>query len=118
VVLVYKVLSRSEWSEAERDGVFRGSEVDRRDGFIHLSTANQLEKTVSLWFTDRDDLMLVAIRDGRIADALKWEPSRGGVLFPHCYGSLPLECVAWAKPFSSRDGDVVRALIDGADRAL
>jgi len=68
MALVYKVLSRSEWSAAERDGEFRGSEVDRRDGFIHLSAGDQLEKTVMLWFADRDDLMLAAIEDGTIVD--------------------------------------------------
>jgi uncharacterized protein (DUF952 family) len=115
VALLYKVLSRSEWSDAERDGVFFGSEVDRRDGFIHLSAADQLEKTVELWFADRDDLMLAAIDDGRLGEALKWEPSRGGALFPHYYGSLPLARVAWAKPFSSRHANNVRALIAGAD---
>ncbi len=113
--LVYKVLSQSEWSEAERDGFFRGSEVDRRDGFIHLSSAQQLEKTVSLWFADRDDLMLAAIEEEHLADALKWEPSRGGAMFPHYYGSLPIEHLAWAKPFSSRDTNSFRVLIAGAD---
>jgi uncharacterized protein (DUF952 family) len=114
VALVYKVLSQSEWFEAERDGIFRGSEVDRRDGFIHLSAADQLEKTVSLWFADRDDLMLAAIEERHLDDALKWEPSRGGDLFPHYYGSLPIEHLAWAKPFSSRDTNNIRALIAGA----
>jgi len=115
VALVYKILSQSEWAEAERDGVFRGSEVDRRDGFIHLSAAHQLEKTVSLWFADRDDLMLAAIEEGYLADALKWESSRGGALLPHYYGSVSIEHLAWAKPFSSRDTKRFRTLISGAD---
>jgi uncharacterized protein (DUF952 family) len=114
VSLVYKVLSRLEWSEAERDGVFRGSEVDRRDGFIHLSAANQLEKTIALWFAERDDLMLAAIDGARLGDALKWEPSRGGAPFPHYYGLLSPELVAWAKPFSSRDANAMQALLAGA----
>jgi uncharacterized protein (DUF952 family) len=115
VAFVYKVLSLSEWSDAQRDGQFRGSEVDRRDGFIHLSAADQLEKTVMLWFADRDDLMLAAIEDGRLADALKWELSRGGALFPHYYGSLPLDRITWTKAFSSRDVIDIQALIVGAD---
>jgi uncharacterized protein (DUF952 family) len=115
VTLVFKVLSRTEWSEAEREGVFRGSEIDRRDGFIHLSSGNQVEQTIVLWFPDRDDLMLAAVEDGRLSDSLKWEPSRGGALFPHYYGSLPLERVAWARPFSSRDINDIRALIGSAD---
>jgi len=114
VTLLYKVLSQSEWSEAERDGVFRGSQVDRRDGYIHLSSAKQVERTIAVWFADRDDLMLAAIDDGRLSDALKWEPSRGGALFPHYYGPLPVERVAWAKPFSSQDADDISSLIAGA----
>jgi uncharacterized protein (DUF952 family) len=114
VPLVYKVLSRSEWSEAERDGEFRGSEVDRRDGYIHLSAANQVAQTIALWFAERDDLMLMAIEEGRLADALKWEPSRGGALFPHYYRPLPIERVAWAKPFSSGDENDICQLIAGA----
>jgi uncharacterized protein (DUF952 family) len=115
VALIYKVLSRSEWSEAERDGMFRGSEVDRQDGYIHLSAANQVAQTIALWFANRDDLMLVAIEEGPLADALQWEPSRGGALFPHYYGPLSIERVAWAKPFSSRDVNGIQALIAGAD---
>jgi uncharacterized protein (DUF952 family) len=115
VTLLYKVLSRSEWSEAERDGVFRGSQGDRRDGYIHLSSAKQVERTIAVWFADRDDLMLAAIEEGRLADALKWERSRGGVLFPHYYGSLPLDRITWAEAFSSRDVNDIRALIVGAD---
>ena len=115
MTLLYKVLSQSEWSEAERDGVFRGSQVDRRDGYIHLSSAKQVKRTIAVWFADRDDLMLAAIEDGRLADALKWEPSRGGALFPHYYGSLPLDRITWAKPFSSRDVNDIRALIVDAD---
>jgi uncharacterized protein (DUF952 family) len=114
VAFIYKVLSRSEWSDAERDGEFRGSEVDRRDGFIHLSAADQLEKTVSLWFADRDDLILAAIDDARLGDALKWEPSRGGALFPHYYGSLPLDRITWVKPFSSQDVNDIHVLIVAA----
>ena len=109
--LVYKVVSQAEWGEAQRDGMFRGAEIDRRDGYIHLSNGEQVEKTVSLYFADRDDLVLVALDAERLGEALKWEPSRGGALFPHLYATLPLDLVAWSKHFSSRDAQALRALI-------
>ena len=112
---VYKVVSRTEWAQAERDGVFRGAEIDHRDGYIHLSSVEQVEKTVAIYFAERDDLVLVALEADRLGAALKWEPSRGGALFPHLYATLPLDRVAWSKPFSSRDARALRALIaDGA----
>jgi uncharacterized protein (DUF952 family) len=115
VGLVYKVVSQAEWSAAEREGVFRGAAVDHRDGYIHLSNAEQVERTVSLYFADRDDLVLAAVEAERLGDTLKWEPSRGGALFPHLYATLPLNLVAWSKPFSSRDARTLRALIaDGS----
>jgi uncharacterized protein (DUF952 family) len=110
--LVYKVVSEAEWTKAGREGVFRGAEIDHRDGYIHLSDGGQVEKTVSLYFADRDDLMLVALDAAGLGEALKWEPSRGGALFPHLYAELPLDRIAWAKPFSSR-GPELRALIAG-----
>ena len=109
--LVYKVVSQAQWAEAERDGMFRGAEIDHRDGYIHLSSGAQAEKTVSLYFADRDDLVLVALDAERFGEALKWEPSRGGALFPHLYAPLPLDLVVWAKRFSSRDAQSLRALI-------
>ena len=108
---VYKVVSQAEWTQAERDGVFRGAEIDHRDGYIHLSSAEHLEKTVALYFAERDDLVLVALEADRLGAALKWEPSRGGALFPHLYATLPLDFVAWSKPFSSGDAGALRALI-------
>jgi uncharacterized protein (DUF952 family) len=110
--LVYKVVSNTEWTEAQSAGVFRGAEVDHRDGYIHLSDGGQVEKTVSLYFADRDDLVLVALDAAGLGEALKWEPSRGGALFPHLYAELPLDRVAWARRFSSR-GPELRALIAG-----
>jgi uncharacterized protein (DUF952 family) len=113
--LVYKVVSQAEWAQAERDGVFHGAQIDHRDGYIHLSTGEQVEKTVSLYFAERDDLVLAALDTERFGAALKWEPSRGGALFPHLYATLPLDLVAWSKPFSSSDRQALRALIaDGA----
>jgi uncharacterized protein (DUF952 family) len=86
---VYKICSRSEWSTAERTGFFDGSDVDRRDGFVHLSDASQVRETARKHFAGQDDLVLVAFDADALGDALRWEPSRGGALFPHVYGRLP-----------------------------
>jgi uncharacterized protein (DUF952 family) len=103
VPLVYKVVSQQEWADAERDGAFRGAAVDLRDGYIHLSDGEQVEQTVALYFADRDDLVLLTLETERLGVALKWEPSRGGALFPHLYGKLPLDRVVSARRFSSRE---------------
>lgn len=108
---VYKVVGQAEWAAAEREGVFRGAEVDHRDGYIHLSDGGQLERTVALYFAERDDLVLVALEAEPFGAALKWEPSRGGALFPHLYATLPLHRVVFAKAFSSRRPEQLRALI-------
>jgi len=110
---VYKVASQAEWALAEREGVFRGAAVDRRDGYIHLSDGGQVETTVALYFADRDDLVLVAIDSERFGNAIKWETSRGGALFPHLYAALPLDQVVWSKRFSSRAAGEIGRLIAG-----
>lgn len=91
--LVYKVVSRDDWDVAQRDGVYRGAPIDVTDGFIHLSAANQLVETVARHFSGQHNLLLVAIEAKQLGDALRWEPSRGGKLFPHLYGELPLTAV-------------------------
>jgi uncharacterized protein (DUF952 family) len=88
---VYKILSRAEWEAAGGSGRFEGSAVDLRDGFIHLSTAAQAPATARLHFAGQTDLVLLQIEAARLGPALKWEPSRGGDLFPHLHG--PLDCV-------------------------
>ena len=108
---VYKVVAQAEWAAAEREGVFRGTEIDLSDGYIHLSDGEQVERTVALYFADRDDLVLVALEAEPFGEALKWEPSRGGALFPHLYSTLPLDRVVFAKEFSSRRPEALRALI-------
>ncbi len=111
MALVYKVLSQDEWEPARQGGVFRGAAVDKRDGYIHLSSADQLQATIRLHFAGRDDLVLLAINADTLAAALKWEPSRGGALFPHLYADLSLDSVSWSKPFSSPDADEIDALL-------
>ncbi len=98
VPVIYKICTTSEWAEAERAGVYRGSAVDRRDGFIHFSTAEQLAETAAKHFAGLPDLVLVSVDTNALGDPLKWEPSRGGALFPHLYGDLPLEAVLRAVP--------------------
>jgi uncharacterized protein (DUF952 family) len=90
---IYKIVPAVVWREAERAGHFAGSEVDRRDGFIHFSTAAQAPETAARHFAGQDGLVLVSVDASRLGDRLKWEPSRGGDLFPHLYGVLEMEAV-------------------------
>lgn len=91
--IVYKVLSAPEWRAAVAAGVFSGSAADRRDGFIHLSAASQLAGTAARHFAGQADLLLIGFREGDLA-GLRWEPSRGGELFPHVYGDIPTRLAA------------------------
>jgi uncharacterized protein (DUF952 family) len=95
---VYKICPMALWRESERAGVFRGSDVDRRDGFIHFSTAAQVVETAAKHFSGQTDLLLVRINTASLGGALKWEPSRGGALFPHLYGGLDLAFVTQIDP--------------------
>jgi uncharacterized protein (DUF952 family) len=95
---LYKILSVTLWRETERSGAFHGSEVDRRDGFIHFSTAEQAAETAAKHFAGQHDLVLLHIDAARLGPALKWEPSRGGALFPHLYGDLDLAAVIRVDP--------------------
>ena len=95
---VFKILGDDEWRAAQAQGRFLGSRVDVQDGFIHLSSAEQARETAAKWFAGRADLWLVAVDAEDIAANLKWEPSRGGALFPHLYAPLALTSVVWARP--------------------
>jgi uncharacterized protein (DUF952 family) len=95
---IYKICESALWREAERAGTLRGAPVDLRDGFIHFSTADQVRETAAKHFAEAADLMLVAVDAAAVENALKWEVSRGGDLFPHLYGALPLSAVMWARP--------------------
>ena len=90
---VYKICRESEWREAERSGVFRGSAVDRRDGFIHFSSAAQVAETAAKHFAGARDLLLIFVDAAKLGDKLKWEVSRGDALFPHLYDVLDLGSV-------------------------
>ncbi len=99
--IIYKICRRDEWSAAERERVFRGSPDDLRDGFIHFSTAEQTPGTFEKYFAGESGLVLVAVDARELGPALKWEPSRGGALFPHLYGELGLDAVLWSRPLAS-----------------
>jgi uncharacterized protein (DUF952 family) len=102
---IYKILPKPLWEEAMRTGSFNGSPVDVADGFIHFSTAVQVHETAKRHFAGVPDLMLVAIPASALGDAIKWEPSRGGDVFPHLYGPLPVALASWVKPLPiDRDG--------------
>jgi uncharacterized protein (DUF952 family) len=91
--LVYKIVPEALWRAAEAAGRFDGAPVDRADGYIHFSTAAQVRETASRHFSGERDLLLVAVDAEALGGALRWEPSRGGVLFPHLYAPLPLSAV-------------------------
>jgi uncharacterized protein (DUF952 family) len=95
---IYKILSASEWRAAEQAGAFRGSAVDLKDGYIHFSTAAQAVETAAKHFAGQSDLVLVAVDADTLGPALKWEPSRGGALFPHLYGTLPVAAALCVEP--------------------
>lgn len=98
MTLVYKICPAADWERAEAAGEVPASADDRRDGFIHLSTATQLPGTMARHFAGQEDLVLVAIEAETLGTALRWEASRGGALFPHCYGPIALGAVRWARP--------------------
>lgn len=95
---IYKIAARTLWNEAEQRGVFSGAEIDIRDGYIHFSSQDQVAETLALHFAGQSDLVLVEVDTARLD--IKWEPSRGGQLFPHLYGRLPLEHVRTVRPLT------------------
>ena len=97
---IYKICSAELWREAQRAGRFVGAPLDERDGFIHFSTAAQVAETAAKHFAGAAGQVLVAVDAVALDGALKWEPSRGGDLFPHLYGPLPLDAVLWAVPLT------------------
>lgn len=100
---VYKICRQAEWRSAEAAGVFEGAAIDLADGFIHFSTAAQVTETLALHFAGARDLVLVAADAAVLGDGLKWEPSRGGDLFPHLYTPLPLHAVTGVTPLALAD---------------
>lgn len=85
---IYKILPRAEWTAAQAAGRFEGSAVDRQDGYIHFSTAAQAKETARRYFANLAHLVVLEVEGDDLGPGLKWEPSRGGDLFPHLYGPL------------------------------
>lgn len=97
--IAYKILTAAQWTQFQADGFFAGAPVDLADGYIHLSTADQLQGTLDKHFAGQTGLVIAEIDLVSLGDTIRWEISRGGALFPHIYGSLPMSAV-----LSSRDG--------------
>jgi uncharacterized protein (DUF952 family) len=95
---IYKICPASLWRAALVEGVFRGAPIDLKDGFIHFSAADQVAETAARHFTGQADLLLLYVNTVHLGDRLQWETSRGGALFPHLYGELPLASVAKTEP--------------------
>jgi uncharacterized protein (DUF952 family) len=101
---IYKIFLGSEWAELDANGETLGAPIDLADGFIHFSTAAQAGETAAKYFAGVEGLMLVAFEAANMGEALKWEPSRGGDLFPHLYRPLKRAEVLWAKPLPFENG--------------
>lgn len=111
--IAYKVLSGPQMAELEAQGTFAGAPVDLADGYIHLSTEAQLAETVAKHFAGQDDLHIVAVDLEALGGAVKWEPSRGGQLFPHIYAALPLSVVVAYGPLERDESGAIRLPIAG-----
>ena len=119
-MLIYKIVHADEWANVARDGVYRGSEKDREDGFIHFSTAAQLRETLERHYADaKGELVIAAFDAETFGNALKWEPSRGGALFPHLYGTLPTRSAAatFSTNYQALANADFKALEDFLDRS-
>ncbi len=105
----FKVLTAQQMAALEADGSFAGAPVDLADGYIHLSTFEQLTETVTRHFAGQVDLHVAEVDLDALGDAVKWEESRGGQLFPHIYAPLPLDAVVAYGPLHRDDaGRVMR----------
>jgi uncharacterized protein (DUF952 family) len=93
LTILYKIMNQAQWSKAKKHGVFSGSDVDVKDGFIHLSAAHQVKTTAVKHFSNQTDLVLLFVEEEKLHAGLKWEVSRGDDLFPHYYGPLPIDSV-------------------------
>lgn len=97
-IMAYKICTGNEWRQLLESGRFFGSPDDLRDGFIHLSAADQIARTAAKFFAGRTDLMLLTVNPGGLGDALRWETSGSDALYPHLYAPLPLDAVTAAEP--------------------
>lgn len=96
--MIYKIFRTPEWEGLQAAGATRGAPIDLADGYIHFSTREQVQETATKHFAGVDGLWLAAVDDARLGENLKWEPSRGGALFPHLYRDLKLSEIEWCIP--------------------
>ena len=102
-MLIYKIFRADEWAQLQAQGQTLGAPIDLADGFVHFSSAQTVQTTAALYFAEIDELVLVAVEaDG--LDALTWEPSRGGKLFPHLFRAMRMDDVMWSRPLPLVDG--------------
>lgn len=105
MTVIYKICPAELWRKAEAEGIFRGAGVDLADGFIHFSTADTVKDTAGRHFAGIADLVLVAFDDLALGQELRYEPARGGTLFPHLHGVLDPAVALWVKPLPlGKDG--------------
>ena len=102
-MLIYKIFRAPEWADLQTNGETEGAPIDVADGYVHFSTAETVVKTTELYFADIDGLVLVACEADNM-DEVKWEPSRGGALFPHLFRKMRMTDVVWHKPLPLVDG--------------
>lgn len=105
--IAYKILTAPQWAQWQAAGVFTGAPVDLADGYIHLSTADQVTETTNKHFAGQGDLFVVEVDLDALGDLVRWEPSRGGALFPHVYGALPLSVAITTRPLARDAADAV-----------
>jgi uncharacterized protein (DUF952 family) len=103
-MLIYKIFRADEWAALQRDGETAGAPVDLADGFVHFSTAEQAAETAAKHFAGQEGLVLLACDGNAMGDALKWEVSRGGALFPHLFRKLRMDDILWDRPLPLIDG--------------
>ncbi|KIN73621.1 DUF952 domain-containing protein [Sulfitobacter guttiformis] len=103
-MLIFKILRTDEWNTLRKEGETTGAPIDVADGYIHISTAQQVSETVAKHFAGEDGLFLVALETDALGQALEWEVSRGDALFPHLYRKLTMPDVVWAQPLPLVDG--------------
>ena len=103
-MLIFKIFRADEWAALRKDGATDGAPIDVADGYVHFSTAEQAEETAAKHFAGVDGLFLLAVDSDALGDALEWEPSRGGALFPHLYRQLTMDDVLWAQPLPLVNG--------------
>jgi uncharacterized protein (DUF952 family) len=89
----YKILTADQWAQFRSSGIFHGAPIDLADGYIHLSTADQLQGTLDKHFAGQAGLIIAKVDLAKLGDAIKWEISRGDTLFPHIYAPLPMSAI-------------------------